>query len=60
MEIVCASFDPQSTCVATGSMDTRAKLWDVESGKEIATLKVKIYQFDNLKGPYRRNCQFEF
>ncbi|NXS52140.1 DAW1 factor, partial [Brachypteracias leptosomus] len=37
-EIVCLSFNPQSTLVATGSMDTTAKLWDVEKGEEVATL----------------------
>uniref|UniRef100_A0A3P9BJS4 Uncharacterized protein n=1 Tax=Maylandia zebra TaxID=106582 RepID=A0A3P9BJS4_9CICH len=30
--IVCLAFNPQSTLVATSSMDTTAKLWDVESG----------------------------
>ena len=39
-EIVCLSFNPQSTLVATGSMDTTAKLWDVHSGHEVATLAV--------------------
>ncbi|NXY28280.1 DAW1 factor, partial [Pomatorhinus ruficollis] len=37
-EIVCLSFNPQSTLLATGSMDTTAKLWDVEKGEEVATL----------------------
>ncbi|NXR97712.1 DAW1 factor, partial [Oxylabes madagascariensis] len=37
-EIVCLSFNPQSTLLATGSMDTTAKLWDVETGEEVATL----------------------
>ncbi|NWW74771.1 DAW1 factor, partial [Climacteris rufus] len=37
-EIVCLSFNPQSTLVATGSMDTTAKLWDIEKGEEVATL----------------------
>uniref|UniRef100_A0A671K9V0 Dynein assembly factor with WD repeat domains 1 n=1 Tax=Sinocyclocheilus anshuiensis TaxID=1608454 RepID=A0A671K9V0_9TELE len=36
--MVCLAFNPQSTLVATGSMDTMAKLWDVESGKEMSTL----------------------
>ena len=27
--------------LATGSMDTTAKLWDVEKGSEITTLRVK-------------------
>ena len=39
-EIVCLSFNPQSTLVATGSMDTTAKLWDIHSGHEVATLAV--------------------
>ncbi|NXS74058.1 DAW1 factor, partial [Pandion haliaetus] len=37
-EIVCLSFNLQSTLVATGSMDTTAKLWDIEKGEEIVTL----------------------
>jgi len=37
-EIVCLSFDPRGTLIATGSMDNTAKLWDVETGKERATL----------------------
>uniref|UniRef100_A0A3B4ZLJ2 Uncharacterized protein n=1 Tax=Stegastes partitus TaxID=144197 RepID=A0A3B4ZLJ2_9TELE len=36
--VVCLAFNPQSTLVATGSMDTTAKLWDVENGEEVATL----------------------
>jgi len=39
---VCLAFNPQSTVVATGSMDTTAKLWDVETGAEISTLSVSI------------------
>ncbi|KAF1436880.1 Dynein assembly factor with WDR repeat domains 1, partial [Pygoscelis papua] len=35
---VCLSFNLQSTLVATGSMDTTAKLWDIEKGEEIVTL----------------------
>ncbi|TKS81190.1 Dynein assembly factor with WDR repeat domains 1 [Collichthys lucidus] len=35
---VCMAFNPQSTLVATGSMDATAKLWDVETGEEVATL----------------------
>ncbi|XP_074170534.1 dynein assembly factor with WD repeat domains 1 isoform X3 [Rhinolophus sinicus] len=37
-EIVCLSFNPQSTLVATGSVDKTAKLWDIQDGKEIVTL----------------------
>ncbi|KAM4835992.1 dynein assembly factor with WD repeat domains 1 isoform 2-T2 [Thomomys bottae] len=37
-EIVCLSFNPQSTVVATGSMDRTAKLWDIENGDEVFTL----------------------
>ncbi|NXB95822.1 DAW1 factor, partial [Vidua chalybeata] len=37
-EIVCLAFNPQSTLLATGSMDTTAKLWDLEKGEEVATL----------------------
>ena len=39
-EIVCLTFNPSSTLVATGSMDTTARLWGVEDGKEKATLAV--------------------
>ena len=35
---MCLSFDPRGTLIATGSMDNTAKLWDVETGKERATL----------------------
>ncbi|NXX69596.1 DAW1 factor, partial [Spizella passerina] len=35
---VCLSFNPQSTLLATGSMDTTAKLWDLEKGEEVASL----------------------
>lgn len=39
-EIVSVTFHPQSTMVATGSMDTTAKLWCVEKGVELHTLAV--------------------
>ena len=39
-EIVSVAFNPQSTLVATGSMDTTAKLWSVEKGTEVHTLAV--------------------
>jgi dynein assembly factor with WDR repeat domains 1 len=38
MEIVCALFDPDGTKAATGSMDHTAKIFDVETGKEIYNL----------------------
>ena len=41
-EIVCLSFNPQSTIIATGSMDATSKLWDVQSGNELATLAVSL------------------
>lgn len=31
-EIVCLSFNPHGSVVATGSMDNTARLWDVETG----------------------------
>jgi dynein assembly factor with WDR repeat domains 1 len=37
-EIVCLSFNPQSTIIAAGSMDSTAKLWDVETGTELCSL----------------------
>ena len=40
-EIVCLSFNPQSTLIATGSMDTTAKLWNIADGKELHTLAVR-------------------
>ena len=39
---MCVAFNPQSTIVATGSMDTTAKLWDVQKGAEVSTLSVSI------------------
>jgi dynein assembly factor with WDR repeat domains 1 len=33
------SFDPHAALLATGAMDYRANLWDVETGKEYTTLK---------------------
>lgn len=41
-EIVCLGFNPSSTLVATGSMDTTAKLWSVETGIEQCTLTVSL------------------
>ncbi len=41
-EIVCLSFDPLGTTIATGSMDNSAKLWDVETGAEKFTLLVRV------------------
>jgi dynein assembly factor with WDR repeat domains 1 len=37
-EIVCLSFDPHGEVVATGSMDSTAKLWDVSRGVELCSL----------------------
>lgn len=37
---VCLAFNPQSTLVATGSMDATARLWDVQSGEQVSTLMV--------------------
>ena len=34
------AFNPQSTLVATGGMDTTAKIWDIQTGQELATLNV--------------------
>ena len=42
---MCVNFNPQSTLVATGSMDTTGRLWDVVNGTERATLAVSN---DNL------------
>ena len=42
---VCVAFNPSSTIVATGSMDTTAKLWDVQTGAEITTLEVRFSHF---------------
>jgi hypothetical protein len=39
-----------------GSMDHSAKIWDIETGKEIMNLKV----FIKFKGSSRRNCKSEF
>lgn len=37
---MCLSFNPQSTLVATGSMDSTAKLWDVQTGTDLCTFLV--------------------
>lgn len=37
---VCLAFNPQSTLVATGSMDATARLWDVQNGEQVSTLMV--------------------
>lgn len=37
-EIVCLSFNPQGTQLATGSMDNTSRLWDVETGECTHTL----------------------
>lgn len=37
---VCLAFNPQSTLVATGSMDATARLWGVQSGEQVSTLMV--------------------
>jgi WD40 repeat protein len=37
-EIVCLSFNPHGTMIATGSMDNTARLWDVEAGDCLHTL----------------------
>ena len=39
---VGVTFNPQSTYVGTASMDTTARLWDVETGKEVSTLQVMM------------------
>ena len=38
---VCLGFNPSSSVIATGSMDTTCKLWDVEKGVELVTLQVR-------------------
>ena len=53
-EIVCVGFNPQSTLVATGSMDTTAKLWSVQTGAEVSTLAVSWCQ---TKSPICSNLQ---
>jgi WD40 repeat protein len=37
-EIVCLSFNPHGTMLATGSMDNTSRLWDVETGECLHTL----------------------
>jgi WD40 repeat protein len=37
---VCVGFNPQSTQIATASMDTTARLWDVETGAETTCFNV--------------------
>ena len=38
MQVVCAIFDPSGSKAATGSMDFTARIFDVETGKELYTL----------------------
>ncbi|ERE82779.1 WD repeat-containing protein 69 [Cricetulus griseus] len=45
---VCLSFNPQSTVVATGSMDTTAKLWDIQNGEEVVTLTGHLAEIISL------------
>lgn len=46
---VCLAFNPQSTLVATGSMDATAKLWDVQSGELVFTLMVGCFSLSCIK-----------
>jgi dynein assembly factor with WDR repeat domains 1 len=50
---VCLCFNAQSTMIATGSMDRTAKLWDIESGAELATLSVQDLYVSLLVYPFR-------
>ncbi len=38
-DILCAAFSPDGKWIATGGLDNVARLWDVERGREIRTLK---------------------
>src|SRR5262245_45484368 len=37
--VVCVAYSPDGKTLASGSLDTTVKLWDVRTGKERATLK---------------------
>lgn len=39
-EVICVVFNFQSTLVGTGSMDQTGRLWDVETGRAVACLRV--------------------
>ena len=47
-EIVSVAFNPLSTLVATGSMDTTAKIWSVKTGEELHTLAVSCARAEHL------------
>jgi WD40 repeat protein len=41
-EAWCLVFSPDSKKIASGNMDGTVQLWDVATGKEVATLKAKL------------------
>lgn len=45
---MCLSFNLRSTQVATGSMDTTARLWDIQSGQEVNVLSVGKFSLKKL------------
>jgi len=41
-EVVCLDFKPDNTQLATGSMDGKAKLWDVKTARVRCNLEVSL------------------
>lgn len=55
---VCLAFNPQSTLVATGSMDATARLWDVQSGEQVSSLMVGYFFLFSIKSFFTGFVQF--
>ena len=50
-EIICLTFDPLSTMIASGGIDATARLWSVEHGTELATLAVSLSGQNEMRSP---------